>query len=166
MARRWDKIKEGWGRNDFPALLVENWKNMNNKELAIAIADSWTMPEWPARTLEPKYWVTLFNMVLNDDGTGYLTDDGTILSTSSLPENLTLYRGCYSEFARGMSWTSSLERAKWFASRMGGNGNVYTETFPRECVIGKFDGRNEEEYVLDCTMFGEDDVQLLERIRQ
>jgi hypothetical protein len=165
MSKRWDKIKEGWGRNDFPALLVENWQKLNETELPKAVVDSWIMPEWPARTLEPKYWVQLFNMALRD-GTGYLTDEGEIKSTEELPEVVTLYRGCYSEFAEGMSWTSSLETAKWFASRMGGNGNVYTVTVPNNLVLGVFNDRNENEYVLACTELLEDDVQLLERIRE
>jgi hypothetical protein len=65
---------------------------------------------------------------------------------------LTLYRGCWPEFALGMSWTPDLAIARWFAHRFdirGHVGCVYSLDVPRELVLGVFSTRAEHEVVVD-----------------
>jgi hypothetical protein len=66
----------------------------------------------------------------------------------------TIYRGVAghgkSRRERGLSWTASLERARWFAQRMAflGDPAVYAVTISREHVLAYSDGRNEQEFII------------------
>ena len=66
-------------------------------------------------------------------------------------ESYTLYRGVQRKSdPRGISWTTSLEVARWFATRMGGNGTVHTATVKRKDVYAHIheSGRGEHEMLL------------------
>jgi hypothetical protein len=164
--KTWNELSARAGRNDMPGILVDGFTNgmFSKEELAKGIAVSWVMAEWPARQMTPESWVFLIDHVLNENE--YLTDEGLILSKAAtkMPETLTLWRGCWPEFAEGLSWSSDKERAEWFAHRFDfgeheGQGTLYEITIPYELVLAQFNGRNEYEYVVDFTMLGEDDIQ-------
>jgi hypothetical protein len=149
-----------------PALLADAIINdvLSPDELAKGIADTWTMAEWPARVIDPTSWSTIFAMAIDEHE--FITDDGLIVSSNTIPESLVLYRGAFEEFALGMSWTSDLATARWFARRFNGTrdnpeGHVYTITAERSAVIGRFDARRELEFVLDVTVLFDDDVKMV-----
>jgi hypothetical protein len=164
--KTWSELSARAGRNDMPGIMVDAFVagQLEKDELAKAIADSWVMAEWPARQMTPESWIFLIDQVLDENS--YLTDEGLILSKAAMkmPETLTLWRGCWPEFAEGLSWTLDRERAEWFAHRFDfgeheGKGTLYEITIPYELVLAQFNGRNEDEYVIDSTMLMEDDIQ-------
>jgi len=164
--KTWAELSARAGRNDMPGIMVEAWKNglLEKDELAKAIADSWVMAEWPARQMTPESWIFLIDQVIDENA--YLTDEGFILSKDEMkmPETLTLWRGCWPEFREGISWSADRELATWFARRFDfgeykDKGLLYEITIPYELVLAKFDGRHEDEYVIDVTMLMEDDIQ-------
>jgi hypothetical protein len=66
-------------------------------------------------------------------------------------DSYNLYRGVQGKSdPHGVSWTTSLEVARWFATRMGGNGTVYTATVKREDVYAYIheSGRGEDEMLV------------------
>ena len=81
---------------------------------------------------------------------GYLTDeeDSRFRPTGDIP----VFRGVQKEeFSRGMSWTTSPQKARWFALRWNivGTGYVYAATAPPESQLAFFSGRGEQEVVVD-----------------
>ena len=70
---------------------------------------------------------------------------------AALPEIITMYRGAQSELNEdGMSFTTDLDRARWFATRFAREGNdpvILTLTVPREKVIAYLARRNESEII-------------------
>ncbi len=71
------------------------------------------------------------------------------------PGPFTLYRGVAGRGAarrvRGFSWTSSFERAAWFARRFGSllhDPTVYRVTVSEEAVLVYDNGRSEEEFIV------------------
>ena len=65
----------------------------------------------------------------------------------------TVYRGVAGRGAarrvRGVSWTGSLERARWFAQRFGlADPSVYRATVGEADVLAYSNGRQEDEYVV------------------
>ena len=75
---------------------------------------------------------------------GYTTDDTHWASKPTRP--LMVYRGGSPE---GMSWTTSLLTAKWFAQRFGGDESVYVGYAPPDAILAMMGGRGENEVVVD-----------------
>ena len=72
----------------------------------------------------------------------------------SLPSKITVYRGIQdiAENLKGMSWTLSIEKAKWFSERWskgGKSGGVYKVTVDKANVLAYFGNRGEQEIVVD-----------------
>ena len=162
MTCRWYRRGYPPGRNHLPDCLIELYESgefgshsdaenpFNAPLFAVAIEDTWSSAEYPeARFMDdPKRCVKIFQ-----DARGHLT----------IPvEPVTLYRGVRDEFAaRHMSWTGTLEVARWFADRNAHSGgasgglvyrltNVDPEHVLAQIVHGRGeDGRSEDEYVLD-----------------
>jgi hypothetical protein len=89
---------------------------------------------------------------------GFVTDiEGGIV----LPSSFTVYRGCLARHAKGMSWTRSAAKAAWFAGRLDIKGNVYSTIATPDMVLGVFNGRGEQEVILDPKKIKE--VTLLEQ---
>jgi hypothetical protein len=156
----WSEVSARVGRNDMLRVLVNNIGELDQAEIAKGLADSWTMCEWPAFQADNEVWQILFDKAT--DCQFILGDEGELISYDTLPEFITLYRGCADDHKEGMSWTSSYSKAKWFAGRFKTMwpSNVYEITIPSILVLGKFDRRNENEYVVDTTRLLEDDIQL------
>ena len=66
---------------------------------------------------------------------------------------MTVYRGTTPAIWRRMSWTTDLERAKWFADRLGLFGFpdtiIATATIPPRHVLALFNDRQESEVVVN-----------------
>jgi hypothetical protein len=145
------------GRNNTPGLLFDlvYRGDLDIEQHPGVVADAWTSAEFPASNVDPAEWVDWFETA------GY-THDG---QPSPRPvEPVTLYRGCAPERRFGMSWTTDLDRAGWFASRdLGhGTGNVYVyhaEPFALLAYIHE-SGRHEAEHVIDPFYLSDDVVQL------
>ena len=65
-----------------------------------------------------------------------------------LPETFTVYRGVTpGHNPSGLSWTTSLEKAKWFANRFG-EGYIRQGTANKSDVLAYFSGRGSEEEIV------------------
>lgn len=69
-------------------------------------------------------------------------------SGDDMPEVTQLYRGCTSSGGLHLSWTSSLETAKFFATRYGSDyGFILCCSFEADSILFYTNERNENEYV-------------------
>lgn len=66
---------------------------------------------------------------------------------------ITVYRGCSPNGRRGFCWTTSREKAAWFANRARmfdfSDATVYRALVAPKFVLGKFFGRHEFEVIVD-----------------
>jgi hypothetical protein len=141
------------GRMNGPAMLFDWWAGahrckVDQGALRAVVADIWSSADVPERLLSPRsVWVGLFRQADYSD---------------TLPSKpVTLYRGAHPGRRRGMSWTTDLDRATWFAKGWIGNGidhsicKVYTVTATPDMMLCDIDkacgdgGRGECEIVLD-----------------
>lgn len=84
-----------------------------------------------------------------------LMDEEDFKVYESFPEKVKLYRGI-TKFGNpyGLSWTTNLDTAKWFANRFNindrDNGNYVIEAeVNKEDILAYFSGRNENEVIVD-----------------
>lgn len=153
---RWRDLAARQARNDLPYLVGHHWIHIHPDDRAEALTAAWTMAEFPENHVEAAGWVTLF------DWTGYLVDGKPTDRNKDLPEVVTLYRGSTHARRSGMSWTGTLEHARWFADRFAGMTNglptqVWRIEIPREYVLAHFTCRGEDEYVVDTSTFDGDE---------
>jgi hypothetical protein len=133
--------ERGWlGRNAGPGLLLDWYytKRLDPADVGRVILDIWSAAEYPLRWAPVGDWVGLFR--------------DAHLPVPAGP--LTIYRGASPGRRRGMSWTTSLEQARWFARRWltRGPAVVVTVTAPPEAILavfGEVDGRGEHEVIVD-----------------
>jgi hypothetical protein len=108
---------------------------------------AWTKPEFPEANLSKGKWLQIFR-----DFTGYMIDEATHQTLPSKP--IRLYRGAIQLRQAGLAWTADLERAQWFAERFSTLGTAYvwtTEAQPSQ-LLGQFNGRDEQEYVIEVSV--------------
>ena len=132
------------GRNAGPVMLHEAWSSgrLARDDLRRVVTSVWQGAEWPTAHLGVAAWVALFREC------GFVSDD----SRSAPVEPLEAYRGTSWGRRRGMSWTTNLEVARWFAGRYGRDAHVFRAEVPPGAVlalIGMEGGRNEHEVVVD-----------------
>jgi hypothetical protein len=158
----WSEISARMGRNDLPHAVimgVVEGRLTDPDEIAKGVEAAWVGAEWPLKAAEPDVWMLAWGAAVTDFGERYL-EDGTIRPTSDLPEYLSVWRGCHEAGRYGMSWTSDRATATWFASRFGDPDlHLYELEVPREAVLGRFNGRNEHEVVIDPEWLMLDDVE-------
>jgi hypothetical protein len=81
---------------------------------------------------------------------GFISDDQGVLAPE---EPLTLYRGSTSSRRSGLSWTSDVGKARWFANRQNlltrRLGFVYEAKVSPAFILGYFNQRGENEWVVD-----------------
>jgi len=135
------------GREETPDLLCDLHVN-GSLDLAAhpgVVAEAWSDPEYPERSVEPDLWVKFFRTA------GY-TYDGQRATPPTEP--ITVYRGCTPDGRKGMAWTSDIEIARRFAhGQLRGRplGHVYVFEAPPEAMLAFIheNGREESEYVID-----------------
>ena len=82
----------------------------------------------------------------------YLMSEDDYEVFKAMPDTVKIYRGVRNEkYKCGISWTLSLEKARWFANRFSKDGIVYECDIPKEYILAYFDSRNEAEIVVDVT---------------
>lgn len=138
------------GRNHSPGVLVDAILigYAPEEDIPWLTSHAWTMCEYPARAEDPLTWRALFNRI------GYRNANGQPLDR---PEMLTLYRGAsireHESGQFGMSWTTSREKAVWFASRYEFEADtvVYRCDVPGFALFADYrdSGRKEDEIVVN-----------------
>lgn len=150
----WSDLSARIGRNDKPGVLLAAVTSglLNDRELRRGLEDSWTTSEWPGRAADHEVWTYFFELAgIDEDHYLHETD---LRDRSRLPETLQLYRAAAEGHQTGLSWTTSFERAHWFATRLGSLSRlphqIYEIAAPREAVLAHFHAtRREHEYVVD-----------------
>lgn len=123
---------------------------LDKKDLSSILSECWIMVEYPNRdpNLSKREIVALFKKCEPT----IVMDKDEREAYNALPEIITIYRGIIEKKAvnvKGMSWTTNLETARWFAKRFGKRGIVYSATIEKRYVYAYFLRRNEFETVVD-----------------
>lgn len=150
----WAELSSRVARADKPRVLVAavSAGALSDVEFRVGLEDAWTTCEWPGRAADRGVWVEPFQMAGVDDDR-YLHET-TLTDRASLPEQLRVYRAAAEGHEDGLSWTTSFERADWFATRLGalsGRGHrIFEVDVPRTAVLASFDKtRGESEFIVD-----------------
>lgn len=120
---RFDALMELYGEipdDEFTALILEVYVDSENIS---ANAEGWEQILSPLTGTDP--WNTVHEL-----------PDG----------EFTIYRGGTME---GFSWTTDLERAKWFSTRWGDIQPIWKATVTKTLIVGYYDGRGESEVIVN-----------------
>ena len=152
-----EKVEEAKGNGDWlsfvflherpfrlDALLDAVNEGMSGEVYNKVLAHAWVDSENPGVNLDT--WVDLFTSPEVDGS--QLMDEEERADFLDLPETLTVYRGARPEYRRGLSWTTDLKTARWFANRWGKGLPVWRMTVQIENVIAHFTGRGEREVII------------------
>lgn len=103
------------GRNEGLALLhdLHSGGSFSITDNPGVVADVWSMAEFPVNLMSAEIWVELFGEA------GY-TEHKQPAQRPAHP--VTVYRGAPPERRHGISWTTDMDRARWFAERDLGRG--------------------------------------------
>lgn len=164
LSRSWEEISARAGRNDLPGLLVTAVGTgvlSDPAELRIALENTWTLCEWPGLAATKDLWLTLFGMAVEP---GTYLEETQLQPIATLPTTLQVYRAAAPGHEDGLSWTTSFDRAHWFATRLGAISQqphrIYEMDAPRDWVLASFhESRQEYEYIIDTTQVEGDVVR-------
>lgn len=129
------------------ALMHATAHGLEGPEYWHLLGEVWTDAEYPRQHGNSK-WLYLFGRMT--PGKEELMDEEERDAFAALPERVTVYRGHQSDNASGLSWTLSLDKAKWFARRLlqpRQVGMVTQGELLKADAYAFFTGRNEEELV-------------------
>ncbi len=111
------------------------------------LSDMWTTIEFP--NADTNVTKAEFVSFFKNADKQILMDEKEYAVYTSLSKEITVYRGVGKRGkVNGLSWTLELEQAKWFANRFEPVG-VYKAKINKKYVLAYFNGRNEQEIVLD-----------------
>ena len=116
------------------------------KTLGECLGHCWTEMEFPNQHSSDM----LIKLFEKADKKSLMSDD-EYETFQALPETVMIYRGLQSKKAkvRALSWTLSLEKAQWFASRWKQKNKVVKVLVPKRKILAYFKGRGEEEIVIN-----------------
>lgn len=126
-------------------------KYLSKEDFSSFLADSWVRAENPNKDLNVNHSTLIrwFRGAKKDS----LMDEEEFAVYNELPDEITVYRGVgIGRSEKGLSWTQDRDTAEWFAHRFdrgGQEGYLLEGTIRKEDVLAYFNGRNEEEVVLD-----------------
>lgn len=120
-----------------------------NSDLRELVTDIWTGSE--SISEDRALWAKLFR--------GWLPGSGLLLATEEgrdkfelLPESLVVFRGSRGEIVQGVcSWTTSEQRAIWYARRFGGGGYLARGMVTKSAVMGFVSEEDDEELIVDAS---------------
>lgn len=148
---RWDEYLNTFGNHDRWLALVRIVSRItDDAEYWRLVGDVWVMTDFPGREID------LWRALLSKDRPGreHLmdTDREGFDAWRARPERVTAYRGFAADGGEfGLSWTTDLDRARWFARRfphLGGTPRIATTTVGRDAVVAAFSERRESEFVI------------------
>jgi hypothetical protein len=78
----------------------------------------------------------------------YMMDEEDDNILRSLPELVTIYRGCQKRLNEdGLSWTLDKSKAEFFANRFGKKGIILERKIPKSDIVAVLTGRGESEVI-------------------
>ena len=140
-------------RMQFYKLIMDYLSPKDYAELASFI---WTDCEFPSsqRVITKNQWIKIFRTADKK----YLMSSQELEYIDKLPDEFPIYRGVNTSDANGLfgmgtglSWTTNLQKAAWFAKRFNLKEQTVLkiEHFKKTDVLAYFDGRGEDEIVVD-----------------
>lgn len=122
---------------------------LDEKEFNDLLSDTWTNTEFP-HMYGVKFLISFFCKSKKE----LLMDREELVYYDNLPDMIDVYRGIQNigskkKTIKGLSWTLSKEKAVWFANRFHAKGDVYKSSIKKEYVYAYFNGRSEQEIVLN-----------------
>ena len=82
----------------------------------------------------------------------YLMNEEEFYLLQSLPDEVTIYRGCQAGInENGLSWTLNKKKAEFFANRFGKEGIILERKIPKSNIIAFLNGRGESEVIWEET---------------
>jgi hypothetical protein len=106
----------------------------------------WTDTENQWQNLEQ--WRELLSV--NRSSRHYLMDESEVQLLNSLPELVTIYRGCVKGLNEdGLSWTLDKAKAEFFANRFSKGGIILEREIPKSDIIAVLTGRGESEVICE-----------------
>jgi len=106
----------------------------------------WTDTENQWQNLEQ--WKELLSV--NRSSRHYLMDESEVQLLNSLPELVTIYRGCVKGLNEdGLSWTLDKAKAEFFANRFSKGGIILEREIPKSDIIAVLTGRGESEVICE-----------------
>ncbi len=151
---RWEDLAARAGRNDKPAILltaIAAGVLTDPQQIRIGLEDTWTTCEWPGRAADYEVWLYAFEHASTD---GHYLEEQELRDRTTLPQTLTVYRAAAEGHELGLSWTTSFDKAYWFATRVGAlaghRHKIFELDAPRDWVLAHYhETRGESEYVID-----------------
>lgn len=130
--------------------MVEQYLSI--EEFSKLFSSAWVSCEHPND--DPNVSKTKLIKMFNKADKHFLMDEDDLHTYNNLPEQITVYRGFSNRHNRtnikhGLSWTTNLETAEWFANRLSDNGFIFKATALKKDVLAYFNNRNEYEIVID-----------------
>jgi hypothetical protein len=120
--------------------------NLSDKKYWSILSDIWTDTENQWQNLGA--WKRLLSSQRYHRHS--LMDDTEIQLLNSLPELVTIYRGCVKgQNEDGLSWTLDKAKAEFFANRFSKEGIILEREIPKSEIIAVFTGRGESEVVCE-----------------
>lgn len=119
---------------------------LNDEELTEILDWTWTATEFPCQN-----GVANLNRLFKRFDKFQVMDKLDKKQYDELPKIITIYRGLQDKKARirGLSWTISLEQARWFANRWDKKGDVYEAKIEKCDIYHYTNSRNEKEIIVN-----------------
>ena len=123
---------------------------LSAEDIGSYLALSWSFVENPSRdvNVSKREIIRLFRSA---DKKTLLTDEEREVF-NNLDESIEIYRGVTTKglnAAKGLSWTLSIEKARYFANRFKRGGYVYKAHINKEHILAYITDRSEDEIVAD-----------------
>jgi hypothetical protein len=108
------------------------------------LSDIWTDTENQWQGLNK--WKQLLSS--NRPSRHYLMNEEEFNLLQSLPDEVTIYRGCQAGInENGLSWSLNKKKAEFFANRFGKKGIILERKIPKSDIVAVLNGRGESEVI-------------------
>jgi len=119
---------------------------LSDTEYWSLLSDIWTDTENQWQGLNK--WKQLLSS--NRPSRHYLMNEEEFNLLQSLPDEVTIYRGCQAGInENGLSWTLNKKKAEFFANRFGKEGIILERKIPKSNIIAFLNGRGEFEVICE-----------------
>lgn len=127
--------------------LIENY--LDEQTFATLLKECYTETEFPNRDVNVP--VNKIVKMFEKANKELLMDEDELKIFNNLEDELTIYRGFYSdEYYDALSWTLDIDKAHFFATRFSKDtGSIYQANIKKEDIYAYFDCRNEKEIIVD-----------------
>ena len=131
------------------AFLNEVAKFLSQEDFSELLGDAWVSSEYA--NLDMNVSKSQLIKLFKSADKNILMSESELETYNDFEDSIVVYRGVGSRNQnniKALSWTTSFEKAKWFASRWG-KGTVYSAIIDKKNILAYFDRKNESEVIVD-----------------